>query len=76
MSRVLRSNAPVSIEQVPGRSRLSTQRGNQLAAIGRISPLVGSLLRHESLKTTALYAKVDAQMLQELAQPWIGGNAK
>ena len=33
---------------------------------------VGALLRHESVTTTAIYAKVDLAMLREVAQPWAG----
>ena len=33
---------------------------------------VGALLRHQSPKTTAIYAKVDTCMLSQVAQPWIG----
>jgi integrase/recombinase XerD len=33
---------------------------------------IGGLLRHQSLDTTALYAKVDVGMLSEIAQPWPG----
>ncbi len=35
--------------------------------------LIGALLRHESQQTTMLYAKTDTSMLQEVAQPWLGG---
>jgi site-specific recombinase XerD len=31
---------------------------------------ISDLLRHQSLDTTALYAKVDVEMLSEIAQPW------
>lgn len=34
---------------------------------------IGALLRHSSMETTAIYAKTDAPMLAEIAQPWIGG---
>lgn len=34
---------------------------------------VQALLRHSSPSTTMIYAKTDAVMLQEIAQPWIGG---
>lgn len=34
---------------------------------------VAALLRHKSLETTAIYAKVDTVMLQQVAQPWVGG---
>ena len=37
--------------------------------------VVSSLLRHASLDTTMIYAKVDTVMLQEIAQPWLGGGA-
>ena len=33
---------------------------------------IGTLLRHRSPNTTAIYAKVDIPMLQQVAQPWIG----
>lgn len=35
---------------------------------------VGSLLRHRSPASTAIYAKVDVNMLAEVAEPWIGGG--
>ena len=34
---------------------------------------VSALLRHRSTDTSQIYAKVDVDMLQEVAQPWIGG---
>ena len=37
---------------------------------------VGSLLRHRSPESTAIYAKVDANMLRQVAQPWIEGAVK
>ena len=42
---------------------------------GATLEVVGSLLRHRSPASTAIYAKVDANMLREVAQPWIGGGA-
>ncbi len=33
---------------------------------------IGGLLRHQSLDTTAVYAKIDVQMLSDIAQPWPG----
>lgn len=35
--------------------------------------VIQALLRHASRDTTLIYAKTDAVMLQEIAQPWIGG---
>ena len=34
--------------------------------------IISALLRHRSRDTTAIYAKVDLPMLQEVAQPWMG----
>lgn len=34
--------------------------------------IISALLRHRSPDTTAIYAKVDLPMLQEVAQPWMG----
>ena len=52
-------------------------RHSQASALlrsGATLDVVGSLLRHTSANTTMIYAKVDAVMLQEIAQPWIGGT--
>jgi len=35
-------------------------------------PAIGTLLRHASIETTTVYAKVDVGMLQEIAMPWPG----
>lgn len=35
---------------------------------------VSTLLRHRSIETTTIYAKVDTTMLLTVAQPWIGGT--
>lgn len=34
---------------------------------------IAVLLRHRSVETTQIYAKVDAKALQKIAQPWPGG---
>lgn len=44
------------------------RRGGTLAEIAQV-------LRHRSLATTAIYAKVDRTALRDLAQPWPGGVA-
>jgi len=31
---------------------------------------IGALLRHRSIETTQIYAKVDVPSLQSIAQPW------
>lgn len=35
--------------------------------------VIGALLRHDCRDTTMIHAKTDAGMLQQVAQPWIGG---
>jgi integrase/recombinase XerD len=31
---------------------------------------IAGVLRHRSVETTALYAKVDTRLLEQVAQPW------
>ena len=39
--------------------------------------VIGTLLRHQSTQTTAIYARVDVRMLREVAQPWpVAGEAR
>ena len=33
-------------------------------------PTIGVMLRHASIETTAIYAKVDVQLLRQVARPW------
>ena len=40
---------------------------------GATLDVIGALLRHASPNSTMIYAKTDVVMLQEIAQPWIGG---
>jgi integrase/recombinase XerD len=35
---------------------------------------IGQVLRHRSLQTTAIYARVDVEQLRRLAAPWPGGD--
>ena len=39
---------------------------------GQSLEVISALLRHKSMDTTTVYAKTDAPMLLEVAQPWIG----
>jgi len=53
-----------------------TFRHSQATALlrsGATLDVIQSLLRHASPNSTVIYAKTDAVMLQEVAQPWIGG---
>lgn len=48
-------------------------RATQLLRSGATLEVIQTLLRHASPRSTAIYAKTDTVMLQEVAQPWIGG---
>ena len=47
-------------------------QATHLLRTGSSLTVVQSLLRHESMDTTMIYAKTDVVMLQEVALPWIG----
>jgi len=55
--------------------RLRHTLATELLRTGASLPDVGQILRHRSLGTTAIYAKVDRTALRELAQPWPAGSA-
>lgn len=42
---------------------------------GATMETVATLLRHRSIQTTSIYAKVDTNMLSAVVQPWMGGGA-
>lgn len=64
----------------PGRAGVSVPRAGShvlrhsaataLLAEGMSLPAIGALLRHGSLETTAIYAKVDVGMLTTVAREW------
>ena len=45
-------------------------RATHLLRGGTSLEAVGALLRHQSARTSALYARVNVPMLLEVAQPW------
>jgi site-specific recombinase XerD len=47
---------------------------SQMLRQGATLPEVGEVLHHRSLKTTAIYAKVDYGRLREISRPWPTGN--
>ena len=63
--------------QPPGMGAHLLRHSLATTLLRRGAPLaeIGSLLRHRSPDTTALYAKVDLASLRELALPWPGGAA-
>lgn len=56
-----------------GTHRLRHTVATELLAHGAGLPEIGQVLRHRSIATTAIYAKVDTVALRQLARPWPGG---
>jgi integrase/recombinase XerD len=54
--------------------RLRHTAATELLRQGAPLQEIGELLRHRSVLTTAIYAKVDRDRLRELARPWPGGG--
>jgi site-specific recombinase XerD len=57
-----------------GAHRLRHTVASELLARGAGLVEIGQVLRHQDLRTTALYAKVDRQALSRLALPWPGSG--
>ncbi|SDX95403.1 tyrosine-type recombinase/integrase [Roseicitreum antarcticum] len=62
------------IEDPPSRGAnlLRHSAATHLLRSGATLQSIGAVLRHKSVETTVLYAKVDVIMLERIAQPWPG----
>ena len=58
-----------------GAHRLRHSLATEMLRAGASLPEVGQVLRHHSMLSTALYAKVDQESLRPLARPWPGTAA-
>ena len=58
-----------------GAHRLRHTLATELLRRGAGLPEIGQVLRHQSLETTAIYAKVDRAALSRLALPWPGSQS-
>ncbi len=58
-----------------GAHRLRHSTASEMLRAGAGLPEVAQVLRHASLATTAIYAKVDRATLRSLARPWPGSTA-
>jgi site-specific recombinase XerD len=56
-----------------GAHRLRHTVACEMVAVGVPLVQIGQVLRHHSLQSTAVYARVDMEQLRLLAQPWPGG---
>ncbi len=74
------TNLVAKASQRAGRARVGPHQlrhtlATEMLRRGATLAQIAQVLRHRSLTTTALYAKVDRVALRELAQPWPGGVA-
>jgi site-specific recombinase XerD len=60
-------NAPTQ-----GAHLLRHSAATSLLRTGVSLPTIGALLRHASIETTTIYAKVDVDLLRQVALPWPG----
>jgi integrase/recombinase XerD len=58
-----------------GPHRLRHTAASQMLRSGAPLTEIAQVLRHRSLLTTAVYAKIDLTSLRTVAQPWPGGEA-
>jgi len=58
-----------------GPHRLRHTAASQMLRSGAPLMEIAQVLRHRSLVTTAVYAKIDLASLRTVAQPWPGGEA-
>jgi integrase/recombinase XerD len=58
-----------------GPHRLRHSTATRMLQRGATLKVIADVLRHRSLDTTAIYAKVDLTRLSAIAQPWPGGAA-
>ena len=67
-----KDRAGISGEGLPAAHLFRHSRATNLLRTGASLETVATLLRHRSVETTTLYARVNAPMLLEVAQPWPG----
>jgi len=71
---VAEASARAGLRRISGH-RLRHTAATQMLRHGASLSDIALVLRHRSVDTTSLYAKVDYSTLRELAQPWPGGGA-
>jgi integrase/recombinase XerD len=74
-STVRRACRRAGIPEV-GSHRLRHTTACEMVQAGVPIVQVGQVLRHRSLQSTAIYARVDIEQLRRLAAPWPGGDAR
>ena len=74
-STVRRACRRAGIPEV-GSHRLRHTTACEMVQAGVPIVRIGQVLRHRSLQSTAIYARVDVEQLRQLAAPWPGGDAR
>jgi integrase/recombinase XerD len=59
-----------------GSDQLRHTTACEIVAAGVLLVRIGQVLRHRSLQSTAIYARVDIEQLRRLAAPWPGGDGR
>ena len=62
--------ASIAPDGLPAAHLLRHSRATNLLRGGASLEAIGALLRHNTVRSTAIYARVDVPMLLEIAQPW------
>ena len=62
--------ASIDPDGLPAAHLFRHSRATNLLRGGASLEAVGALLRHKTVRSTAIYARVDVPMLLEIAQPW------
>ncbi len=74
-STVRRACRRAGIPEV-GSHRLRHTTACEMVGAGVPIVRIGQVLRHRSLQSTAIYARVDVEQLRRLAAPWPGGDGR
>jgi site-specific recombinase XerD len=74
-STVRRACRRAGIPEV-GAHRLRHTTACEMVQAGVPIVRIGQVLRHRSLQSTAIYARVDVEQLRRLAAPWLGGSQR
>ena len=73
--RCAKQRAGVGREGLPAAHLFRHSKATALLRSGASLETVSTILRHRSVEATTLYARVDAPMLLEVAQPWPGDES-
>ena len=77
IARAAIKRSGIKAEGLPAARLFRHSAATNMLRDGTPMEVISALLRHQSMETTKVYARVDARMLQAVAQPWpIAGDAQ